>query len=387
MKTRSEDTIIFNALTPEITQMDYVYESIEEFCKFKKEKDRSDRFNIIIFQDDGPNYLEDFTLNPEHILIVLRSLEPVMIQANVAGGIMTAITFIIDVYKKISEKVFRLIILTDSKSKRIPEKYIPVLEHLIDKVKDMPFFIDIIRIEVDEPEEDKKLMNLANRCHGNIHEINDIRGLTSIMEVLSLKREIPEESFLQGNQYVIPKENRSFYENLADNLLPLETNEISCSICFQEDEKEMVKCPRCETAAHKVCWANWASSSNIGIPNVFRCPNCYNLIRLDKRFVEMVKYQKIVGRTDIKIEGLSLQEYLESLEAEGNPKVVKAEDPMALPNNGNGLIARDLGKLEITHKASGEEKRYEKVWCTNCNKMISTRYKFCPNCKTPVEKD
>jgi hypothetical protein len=385
VKTRSEDTIIFNALTPEITEMDYVYDAIENFCNLKKETDPSDRFNIILFQSDGPNYLEDFTLNPDHILIVLKSLEPVMVQANVAGGIMTAITFIIDVYKRISEKVFRLLILTDSKSKKIPEKSIPVLEHLIDKVKDMPFFIDIIQIDIDNPEEDKKLMNLANRCHGNIHEINDIRTLSSIMEVLSLKREIPEDSFLQGNQYTIPKENRSFYENLADDLVSVKNDNVTCSICFEENDKKKVKCPRCDTQAHKQCWANWANSSNIGISNVFRCANCFNLIKLDKKFVEVVKYQEVVAKTDIKIEGLSLQEYLESLEEEGNPKVVKAEDPMALPNSKEGLIIQELGNLEIMHDSKEREKSYEKIWCPNCNKMISTRYKFCPNCKQPVE--
>lgn len=378
MKTRSEDTIIFNALTPEITDMDYAYEAIDHFCSLKKEKDPSDRFNIILFQEDGPNYLEDFTLNPEHILIVLKSLEPVMVQANVAGGIMTAITFIIDVYKRISEKIFRLLILTDSKSKKIPKKYIPVLEHLIDKVKDMPFFIDIIRIDVDDPAEDKKLMNLANRCNGNIHEINDIRALSSIMEVLSLKREIPEDSFLQSNQYVIPKENRSFYENLADELIPINEERIKCSICFDKTKEKMVKCPRCDTKAHKKCWASWANSSNIGIPNVFRCVSCYNLIKLDKKFVEVVKYQEVVAKSDIKFEGLSLQEYLESLEEEGSPKVVKAEDPMGLPEQ--GIIVEDLGNLEIIHKTRERERPYEKIWCPNCNKMISTRYERCPNC-------
>ena len=31
-KTRSEDTLIFNALTPDITNMETVYQAIEEFC-------------------------------------------------------------------------------------------------------------------------------------------------------------------------------------------------------------------------------------------------------------------------------------------------------------------------------------------------------------------
>ena len=137
-KTRSEDTLIFNALTPDITNMETVYQAIEEFCNIKKKADPSERFNIILFQEDGPNYLEDFTLNPENILIALKSLEPILVKANVAGGIFVALTFIIQVFKKISEKCFRLIILTDSGSLKIPKSYIPALQDLIDSVHTFP---------------------------------------------------------------------------------------------------------------------------------------------------------------------------------------------------------------------------------------------------------
>ena len=77
-KTRSEDTLILNAFTPGVTFMEPVYNAVEHFCKIKKKIDESSRFNIILFQEDGPNYLEHFTLNPKNILIALKSLEPVI---------------------------------------------------------------------------------------------------------------------------------------------------------------------------------------------------------------------------------------------------------------------------------------------------------------------
>ena len=74
--TRSEDTLIFFAIDPKVSDIKKVYEAILAFCEAKKTADRTDRFNIVIFQEDGPNYFEDFTLNPQHVMIGLQSLEP-----------------------------------------------------------------------------------------------------------------------------------------------------------------------------------------------------------------------------------------------------------------------------------------------------------------------
>ncbi len=334
MPTLSEDTLILYGLTPGVTELNYVFDALREFFDVKTSKDASDRFNIILFQDFGPNYLEDFTLNSEYILTALRSLEPMLVRANIAGGIFVAVTFIIDVFKKISEKCFRLIVLTDSGSHKIPDQFIPALQNLIEKVKDIPFFIDIIRIDVDDdPKEDLKLMNLVNNCNGNVHEINDLRGLDSILEILALKREITPLSPFKKEVKEIPKEYHPFYRNLADELKKTEIAE-TCSICFQKDNEELVQCPRCETLSHKKCCAYWAKSSNIGISDVFRCHNCFNLVNLDKIFVEMIKYEKslkiILGSKATEKDYI---EYLKGLETELGPEIIQIEDPMALPSN------------------------------------------------------
>ncbi len=333
MPTLSEDTLILYGLTPGVTDLNSVFDALREFCDIKISKDTSDRFNIILFQEDGPNYLQDFTLNSEHVLTALRSLEPMLVRANIAGGIFVAVTFIIDVFKKISEKCFRLIILTDSGSHKIPDQYIPALENLIEKVKDMPFFIDIIRIDVDDdPKEDLKLMNLANKCYGSVHEINDISVLGSILEILALKREITPFSPFKKDVKEIPEEYHPFYRNLADKLKKSEIAE-TCSICFQKDNEELVQCPRCETLSHKKCWAHWAKSSNIGMSDVFRCHNCFNLVNLDKIIIDMIKYEKslkfILGSKATEKDYI---EYLKSLETEQGPEIIQVEDPMALPS-------------------------------------------------------
>ncbi|MEJ2251768.1 MAG: hypothetical protein P8Y70_06475 [Candidatus Lokiarchaeota archaeon] len=372
VNTQSEDTLIFNGLSPHITNMDVVYKAIENFCELKKAADPSERFNIILFQEDGPNFLQDFTLNPDHILIALKSLEPVIVRSNIAGGIFVAVTFIIDVFKRISQKTFRLIVLTDEGSLKIPIQYMPALENLVDKVKDMPFFIDIIRLNTEDSEEDEKLMRLAEKCNGNVHEINDMNNLGLILEVLALKREISSDISSNNSVIEINKEDIPFYENLADS--PIKLNEESiCSICFENVKDNLVFCPRCKAKAHKSCFAQWAEKSNIGIEHVFRCHNCYNLLKLNKEFVELVQYGKIVAKGSIKTTGANFQEYLESLENKSKHKMVKAKDPIAIPNI---ISNEDPSDLYSLHKKD----EVKEIWCPKCFKMINTRYKRCPNC-------
>jgi hypothetical protein len=215
-------------------------------------------------------------------------------------------------------------------------------------------------------------MNLAQKCYGNVHEINDVRDLSSIMEVLALKREIPKESiFEEEKRLIITKENKTFYENLAATVKEHKEKE-SCSICFENFMAEFVECPSCGLIAHKSCLAQWAGNSNIGINNIFRCPNCYFLLKLEKEYVDRIEYEKVVG--NIKIEEPNFQTYLESLESREGPEIVQGEDPLT-PNS--NLVEPDKPK----------EKEIKNIWCPRCNKMITSKYVICPNCGYNLKRD
>ena len=203
-KTRSEDTLIINALTPGITEMGPVYDALTNFTNLKKDDDKSSRFNIIFFQEDGPNYLENFTLNPEYIITTLKSLEPVIVEGNVGGGLFLGIAMIIDVFKKISEKRFRLMILTDSGTPKIAKLYMPVLETMIDQIKNMPLVIDFVRIDVNEATEDSKLIRLTALCNGNIYKVKGVSSLSSILEIAALRKEETTENLTNSDNFVIP---------------------------------------------------------------------------------------------------------------------------------------------------------------------------------------
>jgi hypothetical protein len=371
---KSEDCLIFYGFTPEVTKLKRVYSPIEEFLKQKQAIDPSDRFNLILFLKDGPNYLDHFTFDPEYILDTLKSLSKEIVKPNIAGGIFIAITFIIEVYKKISEKIFRLIILLDESAYEIPDTYLPALEELIKKVKDMPFFIDTVLIGSGYSDQAQKLLKLTNLCNGELFAIKNSKEIGPILNQLSEKKYILEPTFMKQRLQLIVPENEAFYLNLADDPEPVD--EVgTCSICFQKDDNQIVKCPSCEILAHKVCWAQWAETSNIGLPNVFRCHNCFNILKFDKKYVYDVHLGKIPTIAELnKLEKKNIIEYLHDLESKTTPKVIHTEDPLAI----------GLGSIPESIESKGRGKKRKRgssvKICPNCSKIMIGDKKHCPSC-------
>ena len=378
--TKSEDCLIFYGLTPEVTKLKQVYSSLDAFMKNKQSRDLSDRFNLIAFEKDGPFYLEDFTFDSELILQNLKSMSKNFGRANIAGGIFIAITFIIEVYKKISEKTFRLIIVIDDGAYKIPSHYMTALEELIKKVKDMPFFIDIVYIGRQIFEESSKLLKLVNLSKGEFHEIKNVKELSGVLTELSDKKFITVPSFVMQRIRMILKDNQPFFINLAD--VPAVVNEVStCSICFQEDNKGIVRCPSCDSVAHKVCWAQWAKSSSIGIPYVYRCHNCFNILKLEEDFVADVQTGKIPTIAELnKVKKKNIVEYLKELEAEKKLEVVHTEDPFVA-----GVRAMLEAKKTEPEEEEGKKRKKKRrkaliKICPNCSILIMGEKKICPTC-------
>jgi len=351
--TKSEDCLIFYGLTPKTSKRKPIYNGLLEFMREKQAIDPSDRFNLIAFNKDGPNYLEHFTFDPNLILKTLKSLERSIVEANIASGIFVAITFIIEVFKRITEKSFRLLILIDHEIDDVPSQFMPVLENLIEKVKDLPFFIDVICLDEQNLKSKPNLMKLVKKYNGEFYQVKKKNFLDTILNKVAKKKYIKTEFYGQNN-LVITEENISFFINLADD--PPNFDKIAtCSICFQRDNQGLVKCPACRTVTHKTCWSQWAKTSSFGIPHVFRCHNCFNILKLDKNFVLDVQVGRMPTSTEIKkVEKKNIVEYLREIESKTQPKVVHTEDPFA-------------PKTKI-------------LICPNCSKIIKSEKRNCPSC-------
>ncbi len=324
----SEDTMLFIGITPKISKMKSLDKILQVFAEKKQSIDPSQRFNIVLFLETGPIFLDDFTLNFDNILALLKENEKNNVPANIAGGIMLTGTFINDVYKKISEKAFRLIILMDKGSIPIPDYYYEILYELLDKLKDMPFYMDILWLGEEDEELFQKLENFAKRYGGHAYEIRNNKLLEDKLLDLA-KTKYSDELEEKTKKLEVSDTNITFYENLAKKPEILITSE-QCTICFKKDDVTVVKCPNCGTIAHMTCWALWAQTTNIGIPYIFRCHKCFYLIKLNKEFVEIVQTGK-VSAPKVEFKQRDYMKYLQKLESKHKLQIVRAKDPLTIP--------------------------------------------------------
>ena len=110
-KTRSEDTWIFFALNRDYTDFDLMIPVIEEYMQRKQAQDPTDRFNFCAFEAHGPIYYEDFLLDTSYISRALNDVKETLAVPNLTGGIFIGLTNIIETFKLVSGKCYRIIVL------------------------------------------------------------------------------------------------------------------------------------------------------------------------------------------------------------------------------------------------------------------------------------
>jgi len=181
----------------------------------------------------------------------------------------------------------------------------------------------------------------------------------------------------QRKKKIISEENKPFYANLADE--PLKVNRIgTCAICFQRDDVDIIQCPSCEIIAHKKCWAQWAKTSNIGIFYVFRCHNCFNLLKLDEKYVFNIHSGKEPTKEEIKkIKQQDIVNYLYSQEAKEEPKIISVEDPMEIDPD-------VLAAIESIKPKKREGPKVKVTICPKCSNISMSVTKNCSGCGYPL---
>ena len=170
---------------------------------------------------------------------------------------------------------------------------------------------------------------------------------------------------------MVQKETQGFYVDLADD--PKDFHGMTtCSICFQKDMEGIVFCPSCKTVAHRICWAIWAKNSTPQIHHIFRCHNCFRLLKLDNEFVSNVHIGKIAPISEFaQVKRKNTIDYLRALESENKPKLIQAEDPMVT----------DVRTIIESKRANNQPEVDEILMvCPVCNNLRTGDNKECPIC-------
>ena len=160
-----------------------------------------------------------------------------------------------------------------------------------------------------------------------------------------------------------------------------EKSEMKCQICglhrHPDYMSRLYKCGKCDVSVHRECLALCASFSNVGygLFHLFRCQNCFNLLKLPRRFVEDIlsgkKPEEVIIDTSVFSDIADLLLENEN-EREGELKLVHAENPFPFTS--------DEEELTETAKKKEERKKTSVIFCPSCGKMLTTEYKFCSGC-------
>ncbi|MHA1681173.1 MAG: hypothetical protein ACTSUE_09200 [Promethearchaeota archaeon] len=297
----SEDTLVFLAVDREFTSMDAIIKAVEEFFKVKSSLGHTDRFNLVFFLEKGPVFLEDFTFQWNFLIEQLKKNKDNIAKPDLEGGLFIALTFILDIYKLVSGKYFRILVIKDSSLPPITKDFL--VNSLMEKVAPLPVFLDFIDLGMYHDEDEDKIKAMINTSKGGeLLYVTTFKELEeAIQKQATTKKEIKVGLWEDKPDYKIGYENKEFFENLAANLEPVDvvSDGDKCTVCFQDtspvcETDALVKCPACSSVFHDCCLVSWAEQSNVGIDHVFRCPICFYLITLPEFLVNDI----INGRTD-----------------------------------------------------------------------------------------
>ncbi|TFG24959.1 MAG: E3 ubiquitin-protein ligase [Promethearchaeota archaeon] len=333
-----------------------IIKNIQNYISEKKKTNIKGHYGLLIFQQEGNPI---FIIDKKDSEIIANAIEEnwktrPKTQSYFENGLFYIFSYIAEKIRKKS-KYYRIIIITDTPSD-LSEDYTNALFNIVSKIKNFPTFIDIIRLSEDDKrffKDDVKLNILASDTKGSIFYVKDKKEFSLTLKKL-LKMKQPVSIFTdKEDKTKISKEDYKFYSHLAKRLVasPKDVPGIKCSFCDEEicpvcvDVNDIpLKCSNCGTAFHKCCIINYSIEHNIGIPHIFRCPNCEILTQIDQ--------DEIVSPEDPKIE--SADEYIEEYMQIYNESIESAPDSVSEQVNINLMPENNQKQSQINE---GEEKK------------------------------
>lgn len=328
----TEDIYFYFDLTKELLKKKELIKAIKYYIEEKNKVSIKSHYSLLIFQEEGnPIFITD----KKDSEVIVKSIEEnwksrPKEQSFFENGLFYIFSYIAETVRKKS-KFNRILVITDTPSD-LSEDYQEALFNLVSKIKNFPTFIDIIRVsEKDERffSDDVKLNMLASDTKGGIFYIQDRKEFSNVIKKLVKTKQFVSTFVDRPDRIKISKEDYAFYNQLAKSLKKSDQTNLTCDLCKEQicpicaDIYDIpIVCEDCNTGFHKCCVTNYTINHNIGIPNIFRCPNskCDVLLKIDED--EIIE---VSGEVEVN----TVKEYLEegvTLENEGLALVTPLEE-------------------------------------------------------------
>jgi len=397
----TEDVYFYLDLTKDLLRKKEIIKTIKYYVEEKNKANLKGHYSLLIFQEEGnPVFLTD----KKDSDIIANSIEEnwntrPKDKSFFENGLFYIFSYIAETVRKKS-KFNRIIVVTDTPSD-LSEEYQEALFNLVSKIKNFPTFIDIVRVSKEGErffKDDVKLNVLAADTKGGIFYVQDRKGFTDVIKKLVKTKQFVTTFEDRPDLIRISKEDYAFYNQLAKSLKkPEKVEGLVCDFCGEEvcpvctDVHDIpIVCEDCNTSFHHCCITNYVINHNIGIPNIFRCPNneCDVLLKIDEDEIIEVSGDVEVGTVKEYLEEELLQDSLEEIPdieepSSITPPLQKIEPPPVKEKSISGAkevktirIGGFFGKV-YTVKKMGDKIVYEK----------STTPSFKPSAETSKKGD
>jgi len=294
---KEEIIFLFDLLTDYLKRRTII-KSIQHFIQEKNKYSLSNpcSYGIVIFQKEA-NPVHMYDKHDDELIVdyLTKAWETRETEKSYfENGLFEILSYIFRKGRK-ERKIYRIIIISDTPSKRSDDYYNAAYD-LIIKARNFDTYIDIIRVgDASFYEDDIKLKIITSESNGGLFycdykQFNDV-----LSSLIHAKREF---QIIKSREEDIEclEEDRIFYEKLAVDLISLDKDdEHICSICQSEicpicelNSDEIRKCYNCSAKFHSCCIGEYAISHNIGFKHIFRCPNCDTLLKVDKELIDIL---------------------------------------------------------------------------------------------------
>ncbi|MGV9200397.1 MAG: hypothetical protein ACOC4M_16445 [Promethearchaeia archaeon] len=296
MNQNPEDVYFYIDVSKKLLKRKYITRSIEFYIKNKRKINPKGRYGALLFQEEGnPIFITD----KKDSEVIINAIEEnwksrPKEKSYFENGLFYIFSYISETVRK-KPKFYRIIVITDTPSD-LSEEYQEALFSLVSKIKIFPTFIDIIRI-VEEGKrffkDDVKLNVLANDTKGGIFYVQHKHEFHDVIKKLVKNKQLINRFQYKEDEIHIDEDDYNFYRKLAkklkdpedmENLYCYFCKELICPVCADINDVPLV-CEECGSAFHHCCITNYISEHNIGIPNIFRCPECHILLQIEEREV------------------------------------------------------------------------------------------------------
>jgi hypothetical protein len=293
LTTRYENIIFYMDISGTTLKRKELTKCIITYIKVKKEKNPLTNFGILFFKENGtPDLLVDQSDSQSIIKKIDEEWQERNTQQNfLENGLFLCLSHIAEKAKK-QNADHRIIIISDAPSNK-SEEYQQALLLTLNNVKFFPTYVDIIRIGQERfYSDDVKLRIVTSTASGGLFYAEDIKSLAGILQALTNNKRLASMNQPDG-KIMIDEENRMFYERLATDLLTPDLGESGiCAICnkveYEGEDVEnavFIKCYNCNAFFHANHAAIYSFENNIGLINLFRCPKCEVLLKIDEKFL------------------------------------------------------------------------------------------------------